>query len=70
MQYRILAAENLTGGAVLMQTFLRLSKPQKDKLAAIYGAHVQQLSELRSECISVVSKLQVYSFVGTACLPS
>ncbi|KAK9918141.1 hypothetical protein WJX75_001608 [Coccomyxa subellipsoidea] len=39
-------------------TFLRLSKPQKDKLAAIYGAHVQQLSELRSECISVASKLQ------------
>ena len=41
------------------QAFLRLSKAQKDSLAAIYSAHLVNVDALRSECLGVASKLQV-----------
>ncbi len=44
---------------VFMQTFLRLSKAQRDALAAAYSAHLLQVAALRNECYSIANKLQV-----------
>ena len=44
---------------VLVQTFLKLSKPQKDKLATAYDAHVQRAAAVRRECLAIGTKLQV-----------
>ncbi|CAL8465769.1 g5305 [Coccomyxa elongata] len=40
-------------------TFLKLSKLQKDKLAAAYDAHVQRAAAMRRECLAIGTKLQI-----------
>ena len=42
-----------------VQTFLKLSKPQKDKLATAYDAHVQRAAAVRRECLAIGTMLQV-----------
>ncbi|CAL8464152.1 g3687 [Coccomyxa elongata] len=48
-------------------TFLKLSKPQKDNLAAAYIAHVQWVDALRSQCLSDTAPFQISEqLTGTA----
>ncbi|BDA51618.1 hypothetical protein COCOBI_19-1740 [Coccomyxa sp. Obi] len=39
-------------------TFLKLSMPQKDKLAAAYDAHMERSAAVRRECLAIGTKLQ------------
>jgi len=43
------------------QAFLRLSRTQKDSLAALYGAYLQQEEALRRECLATSFRLEVAS---------
>ena len=51
-----------------VQTFLKLSKPQKDKLATAYDAHVQRVAAVRKECLTIGTKLQVCPRHACCCL--
>lgn len=42
-----------------LQTFLKLSKPQRDNLAAAYIAHMQWVDALRSKCLSDTAPFQI-----------
>lgn len=44
---------------VCLQTFLKLSKPQKDNLADAYIAHMQLVDALRSQCLTNTAPFQI-----------
>ena len=43
-----------------MQAFLRLSKAQRDRIAALYEEYLQEVAAGRQICISIASKVQVW----------